>query len=110
MAHSRRLTATAVFVCGLYRGSIGGSMTAIFNEPPGPEKVRTCVFSVLDDERWLADAIQPTYPPVLPYIDHFLAKKHEPRPEPNGRTLGGFFIEKKSVSHTFYKNVGITFS
>jgi hypothetical protein len=110
MAHSRRLTATATNVWGLYRGSIGGSIASIFNEPPGPEKVRTWVFSVLDDERWLADAIQPTHPPVLPYIDHFLAKKHEPRPEPNGRTLGGNLLEKKTVSHTFFKKVGITFS
>jgi len=110
MAHSRRLTATAGFVWGLYRGPIRGSIASVFNEPPGPEKVRTCVFSVLDDERWLADAIQPTHPPVLPYIDHFLAKKHEPRPEPNGRTLGGFFIKKKTVRRTFYKKVWTRFS
>jgi hypothetical protein len=60
MAHSRRLTATARFVWGLYRGPIERPIASIFNEPPNPRKVRTCVFSNFDDERWLADAITRT--------------------------------------------------
>ena len=64
---------------------------------------------MFDRQGWLVTRYNSTNTPNLSYIDHFLAKKHEPRPEPNGRTLGGFFIKKKTVRQTFYKKVSRVF-